>query len=262
MAGMWFPVARWQGERTIGRLPEPVVTDSFGQVGAGDEQLSLVVIGDELAAAAGFAETIASRLAQARGARVVFQSVAESMATIRDVHYGTLNRVPARTDAVVLVVGAHDVLARTGLDEWRTELAATLQILRRVGCVVVAQVPDLGAAPLVGWPLSSSLTDRVRALNQVTAEVCGGANPRAQTNDPRACRGVPLPAPTGYEGDRWTPDATSRIAWAELLGNEVADGLAGAEDRADIEAARAARAEIAQAGTISFEELRRELGLD
>ncbi|GAA1380829.1 hypothetical protein [Luteococcus sanguinis] len=246
---MWFPVARWQGERTIGRLPEPVVTDSFGQVGAGDEQLSLVVLGDELAAAAGFAETIASRLAEARGARVVFQSVAESMATIRDVHYGTLNRVPARTDAVVLVVGAHDVLARTGLDEWRTELAATLQILRRVGCVVVAQVPDLGAAPLVGWPLSSSLTGRVRALNRVTAEVCGGANPgaqtsepraqtndprvqrndpraqsnvpRAQTNDPRACRGVPLPAPTGYEDDRWTPDATSRTTWAELLGESA-----------------------------------------
>ena len=51
-------MARWQGERTIGRLPEPVVTDSFGQVGAGDEQLSLVVLGDELAAAAGFAETM------------------------------------------------------------------------------------------------------------------------------------------------------------------------------------------------------------
>lgn len=211
MADFFLPVSRWQGERTIGRLPEPTVVDTFGAVGEG-AQLSLVVLGDELAAAAGFAQAVASGLAGAAGVRVVFQSVAEASGTVREVHFGTVNRVPVATDAVALVVGAHDVLARTGLDEWRAELAATLQILRRVPRVVVAGVPDLGAAPLVGWPLAGSLTGRARALDGIAAEVC------AQAGRPF----VPLGAAAGYESDEWTPDEGSRSRWAEALGSALA----------------------------------------
>lgn len=234
MADLFLPLSRWQGGRTIGRLPEPEVVDRYGRVepsgepaargpepftGSHDPRANtthdprarrgetLVVLGDELAAADRFAENIAHHLADARGVPVVFQSVAESMATIRELHFGSLNRVPAATDALVLAVGAHDVLARTGLDEWRSELTSTLSILTRVPRVVVAGVPDPGAAPLVGWPLSKSLSGRAAALDEVTGQVC------AEAGRPF----VPLPAPTGYADDRWTPDAASRAAWAQRL---------------------------------------------
>lgn len=206
----FLPLARSQGRALADRLPTPVVPPGLAGLVAGTGgQLTLAVVGDEHAAAGDglLARAVAEGWAGDTGRPVLWQVLAEPEATTVGLVDGLLPRLPRELDAVVLVVGAHDVLARHDRTTVHRQLARGLGMVRRVGTVVVTTPHDQGAAPAVRWPLSSSLGAQTRAVSQAIRQEAGAAGV--------AC--VALPQPSGWRDDGITPDEPSVLAWARVV---------------------------------------------
>lgn len=176
---LFWPIARWQGKHVLGNLPletVPTADERGVTVGRGTPKV-LTVVGDSIGASAGASSSVFAAHAAAEWSRlidraVVWQVIWEPRAQVRTVHYGDANKVPKGDGAVVLVVGVHDLLARTPIHAWRDELDQTIALLAKAGRVVVTGVPEVSASSVVAGPLQWSLASRRRSMDEASREVC------------------------------------------------------------------------------------------
>lgn len=178
------PLAVRQGRRLLGSLEELPAPQGVpqGRVEVADavgEELTLVVLGDATAAGIGadahdqaLAAGLASLLAAARGRGVLWQSVAEPGATSLRVHGRLLGLVGPTTETVVLSVGMGDLLARHTTAEWRTEMAAILDLVRKHPEVLVCGCPPMGRLSRLRFPMSTLLDQQARAFDDITEALC------------------------------------------------------------------------------------------
>ncbi|MGO4957625.1 SGNH/GDSL hydrolase family protein [Luteococcus sp. Sow4_B9] len=191
LSALLRPFAVSQGERLLGDLadvalpsdaPHGLAEPPAGAPKAaahGTERMHLVLLGDATAtgagtqsAAEGLPGTLGRRVAEATGRSVLWQVLAEPGASSLGLHESQVPRVSPAAEAVVVLVGMHDVLARTSPREWEVELDASLGLLAHVPRVVVAGCPPLGRAPRLSWPLTALLEEDCRTLDRVTDRVC------------------------------------------------------------------------------------------
>lgn len=223
MVDPWVPVARWQGARTIGRLAPVALPDVLAGVEAGGDPTAtgreaLVVVGDEVAGSAGCATAVLARgvaegLARHSGGEVLWQVLAEPDGRARDVHFGVLNQLPTSGDVALLVVGLHDLLARTAVADFRVEVEAVLSRLSRCGFVLVCGVPWVERAPALGGGLASaalrrSMGGRRHELDAVLSELASA----------HRAGFVELWMDGGdFAPDGFTPSETAVARWAERV---------------------------------------------
>lgn len=173
-------LARW----IVGK-PYEAAPRTDGLYGSGsDEPLSLVVLGDSVAASVGVREPhesaaafLATGLSSASGRSVRLTSVARSGARSADLERQVTEALGAHPDAAVIVVGGNDVMRRTPPRVTLRHLRRAVQRLRGAGCrVVVGTCPDLGTIQPIQQPLRTLVrhASRVFAAAQTVAVVEAG----------------------------------------------------------------------------------------
>lgn len=157
----------------------PVAGRTDGAPGAA--ALRLGIIGESTAAGCGaadhdsaFAGSLARRLA-ATGRPVEWQVVGQHGATARRIRHRLLPRLAGDFDAVVILAGANDVLARRTPGQWGDYLAAIVDDLRhRSASVVVAGTPPFITFPSLPGALARYLMARGRDLDAESRRICAG----------------------------------------------------------------------------------------
>ncbi|WP_420176302.1 SGNH/GDSL hydrolase family protein [Luteococcus sp. OSA5] len=186
LSALLRPFAVAQGERLLGdladvELPPDAPHGVASPAGGAREQgrFHLVLLGDATAtgagapsAAEGLPGTVGQTVADGLRREVLWQVLAEPGSSSLGLHGRLVQQVSPAADAVVVMVGMHDVLARTSPREWREQLGSSLGLLARVPRVVVAGCPPLGRAPKLSWPLTALLDEDCRALDRASDQVC------------------------------------------------------------------------------------------
>lgn len=179
LAAIWLglPVLLTQGlrvRRETLRLPD--ADGLTGLVGDG-EPLSLVVLGDSVAAGVGvdhhqdtLAGHLARRLATSRSRAVAWQVVALTGATAGDVlGFARESSALVSADVVVVSVGVNDTKNLHPDRRWRAELAALLDHVLAVSTaeVVLIGVPPMEAFPALPRALAMLMGARARRLDAI-----------------------------------------------------------------------------------------------
>lgn len=179
-----------------------------------------VWIGDSTAFGVGATSgprTVASRVATARGERVVMFGV--SGATLAEVVDEQLPLVEEAAPARVYVsVGANDVTHLTGRGEFRRDYRSLLSGLPEGAEVVVLGVPDMGAPPRLAQPLRALAGWRGRQLDAVVRHEVR-RRPGMTYVDIRGRTGPPFrhdPA-RYFADDRYHPSDDGYRLWAEAV---------------------------------------------
>jgi lysophospholipase L1-like esterase len=185
---------------------------SSGVVGLpGARPFRLALIGDSTAASLGAEhaqDTVAAQLADTlRDRRAYWQSYGVPGARVADIfpQIRRMLRAP-KPDAVVVLIGANDVLRLTSLASVNRDLYTAVRILRAHDIpVIVGTCPEMGAAAFL-QPLRTLLSARGRQVGTVEkgdlAEVVGPlfkANPRT------------------LSWDEFHPSARGYALWAQAL---------------------------------------------
>lgn len=142
-----------------------------------DRGPALLVLGDSLSVGVGAAQpehSIAGRIGAACP-RLTVVNRARSGARFADVP-GQVRSAPSRRwDAVLLVAGGNDALARVPGEGLRRDVRRAVAAARELAPrVVVASCANLGGLPILPWPLGRVLERRSRLLSDVLAEACTG----------------------------------------------------------------------------------------
>lgn len=166
--------------KTAPRL-QPAAGDSSGRLGSGDS-IRLLAIGDSIVAGVGAATLeralvgcTARSLAARCGGAVDWQACGRSGAsskTILSDLVPTLAPIPA--DAIVVSVGVNDVMALSTIRDWRINLLALIDALRKHSpdaIIVIAGMPPLRSFPLIPQPLRRLIGLRGETLDAVTRAV-------------------------------------------------------------------------------------------
>ncbi|MCH2164520.1 MAG: SGNH/GDSL hydrolase family protein [Marinovum sp.] len=165
LAPILVPQVLWVMARAS-RLPE-AEGPRRGQTGQGPTK-RLLVLGDSSAAGVGVAhqfQALSGQLANALSHEqsVTWHTVAVSGATARST-LATLQKLEAEPfDWAVIALGVNDVKNGVSESAWLRDYGAILSELRsRFGSpkVCASAVPNLGAFPLLPWPLSLVLGER------------------------------------------------------------------------------------------------------
>lgn len=230
LAAVWAaaPVLVVQGRRvrrTTPRLPEAAGPTS-GSVGAHDSPLSLLVLGDSVAAGVGLAghhESLAGRVAArlhlAMGRPVAWRVHARSGATAVDVRDllaedasgadGVAGEAP---DVVVVSVGVNDCKALHGDRRWERDLAGLLDelVARWPGAqVVLLGLPPMAAFPALPPLLGRLLGGRARRLDALGGRLAGERGVRHLS--------LELPDDAGFAPDGFHPGAVAHDRMAEAV---------------------------------------------
>lgn len=176
-------VARW----IVGQ-PDDIAPHSDGVYGSGSgevkEALSLVMLGDSIAAGVGVDEPhetpaalIASGLSSVGERPVRLTSVARSGARTTDLEDQVTEALRADPAVAVIIIGGNDVLRRVPPAVAVRHLDGAVQRLRAAGCeVVVGTCPDLGSVQPIVQPLRNLVryVSRQLAAAQTIAVVEAG----------------------------------------------------------------------------------------
>lgn len=228
-----MPLVALQGYRTRARaevLPEAAGPLSGSTVGADEQSLRVMVVGESTAAGCGaathdeaFAGGFSRALSRLRGRPVRWEVCGRNGATIRRVRYRMLPELASGADAAVLLIGVNDVLTRTPVAQWRDDLTAVVDALRGLAeRTVVAGIPPFDAFPSLPRALGTYLGERGRALDAAAQEICstrdrvswiGAADldlARALADASFFARDGFHPSPVGYQ--RWASGIAEALA--------------------------------------------------
>lgn len=219
------PVLAVQGARTLARvprLPEAGGPRSGGVGEAGEDALTVLVVGESTAVGVGvdtheegMAAALARRVHEVSGEPVRWSVVGRNGARLRANARRRLPGVSGEFDCAVVVLGVNDTLGLTSTRRWRAEMETLLATLRRGlrdgGLVVLAGVPQLLHFPALPQPLRTVMGLHGRALDAVLAQVA------AENAD---VVHVPTPAMEDHAdlaADGFHPSARGYRQWGDLI---------------------------------------------
>lgn len=251
-----------QVRRAMPHLPD-AHGPTAGVFGKPPPRLRIVVVGESTVSGVGartHTHSLAGRLGAALGAgfgvsvswKAVGRSGANARSAARLVHESlkpaTGTARGERFDCAFLALGVNDVIERTPLVRWKTDVAALADLLAtRHGAraVVLLGVPPMHTFPALPQPLRAFLGARARELDEVLESLAG-----------RTSHVLHVPAPVNgpleyFCADRFHPSEAGYAAWASYTVNAVAGTLAerlgtplvGRTQRAGARAADAAAAQ-------------------
>lgn len=150
---------------------------------SGAGPLTLVAIGDSMAVGCGvtdqnqgFIPAIAQALASRMGRSVQWSAHGRLGATIRRVRYRLLPGFTGHADLLVVCAGSNDIMANRSWDEWRTDLAATIEEAKSKGNrVLVLSSGQLYRDPALGKALRAEVERRIDRQTAISKEVCARA---------------------------------------------------------------------------------------
>jgi len=187
-------------------------------IGAGDDPLNLLVLGDSIAAGL-FIERfeqslgglVATALAAEQGRPVRCLNLAQPGAACREL----LGQVPAQAqaDVALVVIGANDVARHTPLLRFEAELEQTLAALDGVGEVLLFGPCDISGVPLFPFWLRRFVAYRMRHyIARMEAVAARHANVGYAWFPPSA--GLPA---SFFAADRFHPNADAHQLLADRL---------------------------------------------
>ena len=239
VGGSLFGLVKFQAKlarRMIGPASlTPLQVDGVHGAEFGGEPLSLLVIGDSVAAGYGAEDAtdtpavmIASGLAHiaARPVRVTSKARvgARSSGLERQLDAG----LSARPDVTVVIIGANDVTHAVRPSDAVRQLDAAVRRLRAAGsAVVVGTCPDLGAIQPILPPLrqiARAMARRMAAAQTITVVEAGGV--AVSLGELPQLTQVLLPLPHELFGaDRFHPSVTGYASMVAALLPAVADSM-------------------------------------
>ncbi|NOR18838.1 MAG: hypothetical protein GQ538_01950 [Xanthomonadales bacterium] len=233
--GSWLmlPLSAIQGlrlKRTAIRLPE-AEGDRSGVCGTG-KQLHLLAIGDSIIAGVGtvsmnrslpvqFAAALAYKLERSVHWRVEGRNGADILLLQKQI-----KRLDGQqqADLILISIGVNDVTGLSSKRHWATQLEALTDSLRIKwpnACVIFIGLPPMGRFPLPPQPLSFTLGQRARVLDDITASYI--AKQVNMLHIPTKLE----PAEQEFCEDGFHPSAQGCGAWATQLAEQLrSDNLA------------------------------------
>jgi lysophospholipase L1-like esterase len=185
-----LPVLLVQGSRvrrTTTRLADAEGVE--GAVGAGEDPLRLVVLGDSVAAGVGLAhhdESLVGHLARALAERdrrpVAWLVLAQTGATAAGALALVDDAVLGEADVVVVSTGVNDTKDLHSDRRWRADLGRLLDAVLAAAPeadVLLLGIPPMEVFPALPSPLAELLGARSRRLDRIGAEVAA-ARPRVR----------------------------------------------------------------------------------
>jgi lysophospholipase L1-like esterase len=213
--------------RTIGRPTSepPHASGRYGDEGAGDPPLRLVLLGDSSAAGLGVhrseetpAVVIACGLAEAAGRQVDVTTVALSGAESRDLDRQVSVALETSPHVAVIMIGANDVTHRVPQRESVSALATACRRLQEAGCeVVVGTCPDLGTVEPIPHPLrwlARRWSRQLAAAQTIAVVEAGGRS--VSLGDILGPEFAAQPSEM-FSSDRFHPSAAGYAAAASVL---------------------------------------------
>jgi lysophospholipase L1-like esterase len=202
------------------------------QLGSSGPPLTYVVIGDSTAAGQGgsYEKGIALSTARALAGshRVSMTNLAVSGARTKDVLRDQLTAAESlRPTAVLISLGANDVIHLTSLDAVRRDLTEIVRGLKKSNpsvAIVVTGSPDMGAPPRIPWLLRPVASWRTRAINRVFTDV---AREEGLTFAPIALETGPLfrRDHTLFFTDNFHPNDRGYATWLPILDRALGSAL-------------------------------------
>ncbi|KFF30811.1 SGNH/GDSL hydrolase family protein [Bifidobacterium bombi] len=196
-----------------------------------DRPVTLCAIGDSMVAGCGTDDQseglipcIARELASSCGRSIQWQAHGKLGATMRRVRYRMIPEVSERCDILLLCAGSNDIMAGRTLDEWREDLAASLdEAVGLSDCILVLSPGQMQNETSLGRTLRGELLRQMDAQAEVSQEVCIAHGARYVN---MIHRDVKADLPDFYSTDHFHPSAVAyrRMAasMVELLGSDFA----------------------------------------
>ncbi|TGK03797.1 SGNH/GDSL hydrolase family protein [Leptospira semungkisensis] len=175
------PVLLWQGlkaRKTIPRLPDASGPD-FGEL-PGADPFSLLVLGESTVAGVGIPDykssltgQIASVLGTKSGRKILWKAIGESGITLKEAKEKFGSRLPESSlDAIVIALGANDVVKLNTQKRWSSELQDLIDICKSKYSdtpIFIAGVPPLGIFPSLPSTMRFVLGWKARLLDQASS---------------------------------------------------------------------------------------------
>ncbi|GBF40376.1 SGNH/GDSL hydrolase family protein [Leptospira johnsonii] len=175
------PLLIWQGlkaRKTIPRLPEASGPDS-GEF-PGSHPFHLLVLGESTVAGVGIPDykssltgQIASVLQNKSGRKIFWKAIGESGITLKEAKEKFGSRLPESfPDAIVLALGANDVVKLNTQKKWSSDLQDLIDVCRSKypsTPVFIAGVPPLGIFPSLPKTMRFVLGWKARLLDQASS---------------------------------------------------------------------------------------------
>lgn len=160
--------------------PVPAGPNTGSVSAPGQPAFRLGVVGESTAASLGvpshekgISGVLARALAAGTQRRVDWVAFGSRRATIRRIREELVPQLPADCDLVVLLTGLNDVRSHVSVENWRYDVAATIEdLIVRNRRVLVSGIPPLSTFPALPHPLADYLDERACAMDAVTREVC------------------------------------------------------------------------------------------
>ena len=148
------------------------------------EPLTMLVVGDSMAVGCGvkdqsqgFVPDIAACLAARLGRPVSWSTQGRLGATIRRVRYRFLPALQDHPDLLVLCAGSNDIMANRTDEQWRDDLAASIELAKDKGRqVLVLSSGQLYRDPALGRALRAEVERRIARQTQTSRQVCQEAS--------------------------------------------------------------------------------------
>ena len=148
------------------------------------EPLTMLVVGDSMAVGCGvkdqsqgFVPDIAACLATRLGRPVSWSTQGRLGATIRRVRYRFLPALQDHPDLLVLCAGSNDIMANRTDEQWRDDLAASIELAKNKGRhVLVLSSGQLYRDPALGRALRAEVERRIARQTQTSQQVCQEAS--------------------------------------------------------------------------------------
>ncbi len=224
-----LPVIAVQGLMTSRRmevLPEAGGPSTGFTTSTQGPPVRLLVVGESTAAGVGaatheeaFTGALARALEERHGRQVRWTVHGENGARVRRLRHHVLPNLDVEADVAVLLVGVNDVMARTPVEDWRTDLAAVLdELATQAGRVVVTGVPRFAAFPSLPRALAADLDQRGRVLDDVARQLCAERADTVWIESPALD-----PAEGGlFARDGFHPSPAGYEHWARLVDERIA----------------------------------------
>lgn len=175
------PLLLWQGlkaRKTIPRLPEASGPD-FGEF-PGSNPFHLLVLGESTVAGVGIPDykssltgQIASALKNKSGRKILWKAIGQSGITLKEAKEKFGSRLPESfPDAIVLALGANDVVKLNSQKKWSDDLQNLIDVCRSKypnAPVFIAGVPPLGIFPALPKIMRFILGWKARLLDQASS---------------------------------------------------------------------------------------------
>ncbi len=213
-----LPQAR-RAKRVIPRLPD--AAQPWTGVVAGDDPLSILVLGDSTAAGVGAdtqEDALPGNLARILSAEwergVRWQAMGENGATTQDIVLRYLeDATQAQYDVIFLTVGANDALKLRSRGAFRRDLRRILRRLRSVSpkaLILVSSMP--------GFAQFSALPNPLRWVLHLHAQNLETAARSFVRSEPGVIMSPPAPeyTPGFFADDRFHPSASGYRDWVEF----------------------------------------------